>query len=84
MEILGSTQYVNLEKQKENWYQLSVINQWDFSTKSICFKYYGNTLISFCLNLCTPKTSNSYKTEKIEVLTDEMKEVLVSNGYTVK
>lgn len=84
MEILESTQYVNLEKQKEQWYQLSVINQWDLSTKSVCFSYVGDTLISYCLNLCTPISNNSYNTEKIEKLTDEMKEILLEKGYIIK
>lgn len=84
MEILGSTQYIDLQKQKEQWYQLSVISQWDWSTKAVCFSYVDNTLISYCLNLCTPVSNNTYKTEKIEVLTDEMKNFLLSNGYSVK
>lgn len=84
MEILGSTQYVNLEKQKEQWHQLSVVNQWDWSTKAICHSYAGNTLIAFSLNLCTPISNDRYKTEKIETLTNEMKEILLSKGYSVK
>ena len=84
MEILGSTQYVDLEEQKEQWYQLSVINQWDLSTKAVCFNNVGNTLISYCLNLCTPISNDRYKTEKIEELTDEMKHILLSKGYSVK
>lgn len=84
MEILGSTQYVDLEKQKEQWYQLSVINQWDWSTKAVCFSNVGNTLISYCINLCTPISNDRYRIEKIEELTDEMKDFLLSKGYSVK
>ena len=83
MEILGSTQYVNLEIQKEQWYQLAVISQWDFSLKSVCYKYSESTLINYCLQLCTPISNDRYNTKKIESLTDEMKEILLSKGYSL-
>ena len=35
MKILSSTQHIDLSKQKDKWYSLEVISQWDFSTKSI-------------------------------------------------
>jgi hypothetical protein len=59
MEILGSTRYVDLTTQKEPWYQLEVINMWDWKTKPVCFDYAGKTLISYCLFLCTPKSTDS-------------------------
>jgi len=84
MEILGSTQYVDLKVQKEPWYQLSVINMWDWKTKSVCYDYAGKTLISYCLYKCTPISENQYNQEIVEELTDEMKETLIANGYAIK
>jgi len=83
MKILGSTQYVNLKTQKDPWYQLKVINQWDWKTKAICFEYVSGTLITFCLNLNTPKTDNSYKSEIVEIITPEIKNTLIDMGYIV-
>lgn len=83
MEIIGSAQYVDLKTQKESWYQLYVINQWDFKTKAICFQRLGTTIISYCLKLNTPKTKDSYKSEIVEIITDEMKDELISKGMTL-
>lgn len=84
MKIFGSTQYVDLEQRKEVWYQLEVINMWDWSTPAICYDYVGKTLISYALHLNTPKSSNSWESKIITELTDEMKETLVSMGYSIK
>ena len=83
MEILGSTQYVNLKTQKEPWLQLSVINQWDWKTKAVSFEMLGKVRISYCVKLNTPKTQNSYKSETIEKLTIEMEQELVCKGHTL-
>jgi len=37
MIIYGSAQWVDPTENSE-WYQLSVINQWDWKTKAVCFK----------------------------------------------
>ena len=83
MEILGSTQYVNLKTQKEPWLQLSVINQWDWKTKAVSFKLLDNKRISYCVKLNTPKTEDSYKSKTIENLTDKMKQELIDKGHTL-
>jgi len=80
MEILGTTQYVDLKSQKEPWLQLSVINQWDWNTKAISFELIGNTRVSYCLKLNTPKTHDSYHSKIIEKLTDEMKKAIMDKG----
>lgn len=77
MKIYGSTQYVDPSKVKE-WYQLSVINQWDFITKPICFETFGETTIAYCLHYNTLK-----KYKEVETITDEMKEELINEGYTL-
>ena len=77
MKIYGSTQYVDPSKVKE-WYQLSVINQWDFITKPICFETLGETTIAYCLHY---RTLKEYK--EVETITDEMKEELLKQGYTL-
>jgi len=84
MEILGSTQYVDLKQQKEPWYQLSVINQWDWKTQAVCYSYVGKILIAYCLYKCSPVSESQYNREIIGELTDEMKETLISNGYALK
>ena len=84
MDILGSTQYVDLKEQKEPWYQLSVINQWDWSTKAICFKKLDErTTIKYCLKLNTPKSEKRWKSEVVENITEEMKQVLLDKGMTI-
>lgn len=83
METLGSTQYVDLKTQKEPWLQLSVINQWDWKTKAVSFELIGNTRISYCLKLNTPKPDNSYRSETIEELTDEMKKTIIDKGLSL-
>lgn len=84
MKIFGSTQYVNLSERVEPWYQLEVINMWDWKTKAICFKYAGKTLISYCLKLNTVINENSYTSIPVEDITDEMKNELLKMGYTLK
>lgn len=84
LEILGSTVYVDLEVQEEPWYQLQVINMWDWSTKAVCYSQIGDTLISYCLRKNTPQTSKRYISEVVENLTDEMKEYLIQNKYLLK
>lgn len=83
MEILNSTQYVDPGKQKEPWYQLSVINQWDWKTKPVCYRMSDNIMISYCLYKYTSTSENSYKGDIVENLTDEMKEELISKNYII-
>lgn len=84
MEILGSTQYVNLETQKDVWYQLEVINMWDWKTKAICHNMGRDGYVySFCLYCCTPASSTTYNRKLVEELTDEMKKELIGKGYTL-
>ena len=83
MEILGTTQYVHLETQTESWYQLSVINQWDWSKKAVCYREAGNCTIGYVLYKCTKTSNHSFDQELIEVLTDEMKAELINNGYSL-
>lgn len=82
MEILGSTQYVDLSKQKDTWYQLSVTNLWDFSTKSICFKTLSDgENIYYHLKFNTPVSNNTYESETVLEITDEIKQELINKGY---
>jgi len=83
MDILESTQHVDLNKQKGSWIQLEVINQWDWKTKAICFQNLSGNIISYCLKSNTPKTGNSYKSEVIENITGKMKAKLIKMGYNV-
>lgn len=84
MEILGSTQYVDLSKQKDSWYQLNVTNQWDWTTKSICNKPLSDgNVINYHLKLNTPISNDSYKSETVTELTEEMKDILKKRGYNV-
>jgi hypothetical protein len=84
MEILGSNRYVDLTKQKGSWYQLSVINMWDWSTPTVCYGYVGKTLISYALHFNTPKTENSWDSKVVTEITEEMKDELTKMGYRVK
>jgi len=84
MKILGSTQYVDLAKQKEPWYQLDVINMWDWGTKSICFQELSGTLISYCLKINTPIDGKSYQSTIVHLINDEMKAEIIKMGYIIK
>lgn len=81
MKIFGSTQYVNLEEREQPWYQLEVINQWDFKSKAVCYDYSRETLISYCLKKNTKTSENSYKSEIIENLNSEMQREVIKMGY---
>lgn len=84
MEILNSTEYVDLKKQKESWYQLNVINQWDWSTKPVCFQELPDGhLIKFCLKKYTPLTDKMCQGELVEELTEEMRTALDEMGYII-
>jgi len=81
MNILDSTTYVDLKTQKENWYQLSVINMWDWSTKPICYRQLDNVLIPYCLYKYSIQNESSCKQELISELNVEMENILKQKGY---
>jgi hypothetical protein len=82
MVVLGSTQYVDLKVQKEGWYQLSVINQWDFKSKAVCFSQMRNgLLVYYSLQYNTPTSSGSYISTEVINITPEMKEAIITAGY---
>lgn len=83
MEIKGTTEYTDLSQQKDIWYQLEVINQFDWKKKPVCFKYSGKILIPYCLNKNTPINTRQNKSEIVEIITDEMKDELIAMGYTI-
>ena len=83
MEILGSTQYQDAIKQKKPWYQLRVINRWDWITEPVCFENIRGVRISYCLTLNTPTSDTGWTSEVIKNITNEMKEVLLSKGLTL-
>lgn len=82
MEIFGSTSYIDLSKQKESWYQLRVTNQWEWGIKSICSKPLSDGyIIYYHLKYNTPKSTDSYKSEIVLDITNEIKEELTKMGY---
>jgi len=84
MKIYRSTTYVNKTEREHPWYKLEVINQWDWKSKAVCYDHAGAVLISYCLKLNTSTGKDSWKSENIETLTDEMKQELIKMGYKVK
>jgi len=80
IEILRSTQYVNLENQKEFWYQLAVINQFSFD-KAICYEKNDGKIIYFSLRKNTVVNNVSYKSEIVEELTQDMIVTLINMGF---
>ena len=84
MEILESTRCVDMAKQKESWYQLEVINIWDWTSNAVCYDQVRENIISYKLYLNTPSDSGSWKRELITELTDEMRNTLKSMGYSTK
>ncbi len=82
MEIYGSTIWVNPEETKE-WYQLRVISQWDWDSKAICFQNLDGHIIGYKLMHCTVQQSSMYQCKTVDIITDEMKEELINQGYTI-
>jgi hypothetical protein len=81
MKIYGSTQWVDSTKNKE-WYQLEVINQWNWSEKAICFKKLDTMIISYCLKINTVEDTNRF-CKTVTDITDEIKTELVNQGYVL-
>jgi len=84
MKIYRSTEYVNEIEREQPWYSLDVINQWDWKSKAVCYDYAGAVLISYCLKLNTSTGNDSWKSEKIEELTEDMEQELIKMGYKLK
>lgn len=82
MKIYGSAQCVDPSENKE-WYSLSVINQWDFITNTICFREISGNLISYCLYKNT-ENNGFVKRETVNELTQEVKDELLKMGYSLK
>jgi len=80
MIIYGSAQWVDPTENSE-WYQLSVINQWDWKTKAVCFKNLGGQLISYTLHKSTVSDNTQTVSITIPKITQEMKDELVKMGY---
>lgn len=77
MKVYGSTQYFDREKEEDTYYELSVISQWDWSAKTICYKNLKDGyLISYSL-----RQGNPHKIMELSDITDEIREELESMGY---
>jgi len=82
MEIFESTEYV--PEREYPWYKLEVINQWDWSTKPVCYRDIHGNLINYRLTLNTVSSEKYWKSENVEELTDEIKSELKRMGYSLK
>ncbi len=87
MKILSPNQYVDLSEQKDVWYQLAVINKWDFDSTPVCSNLVktsiSSEIIHYKLMRCTPIDSKRYKFEPITELTPEMQAALIADGYAI-
>lgn len=81
MKILYNTEYVDLSKQTEPWYQLSVTN---YQENAVCFKKINGSTIYYALKKRIPTGEKSYKSEHINTLTLLMMHELKGMGYTIK
>jgi hypothetical protein len=81
MKIYRSTEYVKDNEREHPWYSLSVINQWDWKSKAVCYGFVGEILIGYSLELNTKTGLDSWKSEDIETLTEDMKQELIGMGY---
>jgi len=82
MIIYDITQWVDPAKNKE-WYSLRVLSQWDF-TKPVCFEERSNRdPIVFSLRKNTIINNTSYESVIVTNLSQEMKDELVSMGYSL-
>lgn len=84
MKIYGSTEYVDLSLQKDNWYQLSVTNQWEWGIKSICSKRLKDGYnIFYHLKYNTPISEDRYQSVTVLDITEEIKEELLKMEYNI-
>ena len=84
MKIYRSTEYTPETEREQPWYSLEVISQWDLKSKAVCYDYAGAVLISYCLELNASTGKDSWRSERIETLTEDMKQELVKMGYKLK
>jgi len=87
MKILSPNQHVNLSEQADIWYQLSVINKWDFDSTPVCSNLVKTSIssevIHYKLMRCAPINSKRYKWEAITEPTPEMQAALIADGYAI-
>jgi len=83
MKIFGANEHVKEEFKKEPWYSLSVINMWDFKLIPICYRVVNGNKILYSLNLNTliSEEYGTWSSKKIEELTEEMENELITMGY---
>jgi len=67
-------------KDKE-WYQLEVINMWDWGSERICFEKSDDHVFAYKLKHNKRVEENRWKSEDVTELTDEMKTTLQEMGY---
>jgi len=87
--IYGSTEYVEPRDIKMGILKLEVISQWDFSANTVCVKTQEKTLgggtitIPYSLKRCiyVSEDKTYTKWEKVENLTQNIKDNLVEKGY---
>ena len=84
MVIHDSSVWIEPKIIKE-WYQLKVISQWDWDSKAICFKQISNDIISYklCHYIADAEKQPYLSCNTINIITDEMKEELLKQGYTL-
>ena len=81
MKIYTPTAYVNHKESVGQWFQLEVLNMWDFKNQSVCSSRCIGHTIRYYLNSCVATSDTSYKSTIVETLTDEMKYEIISMGY---
>jgi len=87
--IYDSTKYVEPRDIKMGILKLEVISQWDFSANAVCFNTQEKTLgggtitIPYSLKRCiyVSEDKTYTKWEKVENLTQNIKDNLVEKGY---
>ena len=82
MIIYGSTRWVDPAKNKE-WYSLEMINQWDCITKPVCFEETDRHPIVYSLRKTTVVNNTWYESVIVTDVSQEMKDELVSMGYSL-
>jgi len=80
IQIYDSTQYI--EKPCVGDLKLEVNSQWDFSSRSVCFDYVGQTLISYDLKECTNVEGRTTSWKQASI-TEGIASALEKKGYEV-
>ncbi len=82
MKIYESTEYIEPRDVKVGNLRLSVNSMWDFKARAVCFDKNKHSM-DYDLEECVEVISPTYTKWARAEITEEIKEELIANGYTL-